>query len=87
MREKREEMFFTVIPLWYYMALLPGIFIFPSEVSSSPGPQITIDPQNSPEVTMHSPTVITKESFHSDTVLQLTYSGLSDHLYPAVSGE
>lgn len=38
-------------------------------------------------MTMHSPTLITKESFHSDTVLQLTYSGLPDHLYPAVSGE
>lgn len=38
-------------------------------------------------MTMHLPTVIKKESFHSDMVLQLTYSGLPDHWYPALSGE
>lgn len=35
-------MFFTITPAWYHMALLPGIFISPSEVSSFPGPEMTL---------------------------------------------
>lgn len=79
-------MFFSIIPSRYYMALLPGIFVFPSDVPSS-RPLIPTSPQNLPQMTAYSPAVITKENFHSDTVLQLPYSGLPDHPYPAVSEE
>lgn len=75
-------MFFTIIPLWYYMALLPGLFLFPSEVSNSPGPQMPIDPQNLPEMTY-----ALTHSYCKGELAQCRSSLTVASLYPAVSGE